>query len=323
MQEQICINLLAYHLLSSPDAQAAVIDTSGSFDVLKLHNVLLQQCKKYELRSTDAKAEEALDRVRVMRVFDFVGVSESINEIKMEFDEAQDDDRLPWPPSPIRLYQKTAIADSEDEDEDDNEMVMEQPAKHRQPEQPALSEKVIASDKPWMIVVDNFAQVASPIVRSNYVQGQALLSTFLRSLSLLTTTRNICTVLINSATPYRISSLNTNIPRAAAPPPTPWAESAINKDLHADLPSIFASNLAKPALGKPFASFLDLHLMTSYMPKSKRDVQTLGSEGATPGFSGAAMVNVIEVLNSRHDGRAGRWATFTIERGADLKDDTT
>ncbi|KAF2433109.1 P-loop containing nucleoside triphosphate hydrolase protein [Tothia fuscella] len=314
----ISIQLLATHLLDSSDAQAAVIDTTGTFDVLRLHKAILQRMTSQILvdrsRQDNAEsiAEAALERVKIMRVFDFVGVIEAITELRAD---PQPSAGKPQPQNvgqPSSPTPRAEIPDSEDEDEmlfDIEEQVS--PPNEQDPEI-----ELPSNDSPsnlGLILIDNIAHVVNPLLKTNYAQGQALFTTFMRSLSHFTEDHNISTILINTAvTPQRGYSWQG--PTIA--PPSTWIDDPLARPpSYLDQPSMFDACAARPALGKPFTYCVDLHLLLSTMPKRRRD-----AEIAYGGKAGKAeYVNVMEVLGDRWDTRLERWAAFAVVDGVGLK----
>ncbi|KAF1935688.1 hypothetical protein EJ02DRAFT_471004, partial [Clathrospora elynae] len=141
---EICQTLLVNSLLQYDGSTAAVIDTTGNFDVLKLYTRIVAQLQRspeilasirlvsssefgYKVEDVAAKV---LDRVKIMRVFDFVGVTEAVGEIRDELEgqRAVNHEKEEWkesvvveqgwPATPLPP-RRTVVADSEDEDEDD------------------------------------------------------------------------------------------------------------------------------------------------------------------------------------------------------------
>ncbi|UPX12811.1 uncharacterized protein EKO05_0003347 [Ascochyta rabiei] len=92
--------LLVDCLFRSGDSGVAVVDTTGDFDVVGLYARILrrvdEQCFVFESGGGDGevdvqkrkegRAAELLDRVRILRVFDFVGVREAIGELSGELE---------------------------------------------------------------------------------------------------------------------------------------------------------------------------------------------------------------------------------------------
>jgi hypothetical protein len=84
------------------------------------------------------------------------------------------------------------------------------------------------------------------------------------------------------------------------------------------------ANIFRPALGRSFLHFIDLHLLLSILPKSERDARIKykqeGEDRIAPSLLGITpeLVNVLEIIADRHSSRIGRWAAFRIERGLEL-----
>jgi hypothetical protein len=261
----------------------------------------------------EGRADAALDRVRIMRVFDFVGVSEAVNELRAELQ----------PPPAIVLDQEQeqeahqirgTIPDSEDEDD---EMLFDV---EQAESPPKLRDKVVertpdeSAPRLGLLLINNIAHVVNPLLKSNYAQGQALLTTFMRSLSHLTTSFDILTLIINAAvTPRPAYSFSTT---TIAPQSTWIDDPTARPPSFLDQPSIFAAGTARPALGKPFSYYIDLHLLLNTLPKKRRDAEIVygGKVGK------AEFVTVVEVLGDRLDGRLGRWAAIVIEGGVKLRE---
>ncbi|QDS73877.1 hypothetical protein FKW77_006976 [Venturia effusa] len=341
----IAIHCLITHLLSSPVSQVAVIDTTGTFDLLRLYEMIITRVKSKILTQrakqigdlqpdmsppppptgdAEKTAEEALERVKILRVFDFVGVVEAIGELSDELkpgsstekDEPKDR-HIRSKPSPPRKP-RTEIADSEeDEDEEDSQEEAMLFTSHPHPPSPQPPSQPLK--KTGMIIIDNITQPLTPILKTNYPRAQSLLTTFLTSLRHLTRTHTIATLLLNTASApnpkftytdnntyanMKMAPRNTWIPDPHAAPPS-----------FSDQVSIFAGTNVRPALGKTFAYQLDLHLLVSSLPKRRRDAEIV-----VGGKSGRAeVVGVIEVLGDRGDDRVGMWSAFSIEKSGTLK----
>jgi hypothetical protein len=84
------------------------------------------------------------------------------------------------------------------------------------------------------------------------------------------------------------------------------------------------SNSVRPALGKTFTYFLDLHILLSMLPKSKGDADLL--YGDREGFrrkgysiTKPQLTNVFEIITDRLGGKGGRWGLFAVEDGQRLR----
>ncbi|KAI4628785.1 hypothetical protein J4E83_003338 [Alternaria metachromatica] len=209
---EICCTLLASSLLQYENSTAAVVDTTGNFDVLRLYTMIVAQLSRRpdiltSLRSslnqgpetaTEDLAAKILDRVKIMRVFDFVGVREAIGEIRDGIEKKKDVERASSTeekkatlaieetaqeePSVEKVrVKRTYVADSEDE-EDDEEMLFDsdvpdtvaQPVQNPEPiqiESPEDTNAEIVPGPTKTVVIDNLAQVLNPLLKKDYIQG--------------------------------------------------------------------------------------------------------------------------------------------------------
>ncbi|QIW96055.1 hypothetical protein AMS68_001573 [Peltaster fructicola] len=69
--------LISSHIQASQTAQVTVVDTNNTFDVRPLARVV-------ERQSTPEKVHALLERVRIIRTFDFEGVGASLDKIKAD-----------------------------------------------------------------------------------------------------------------------------------------------------------------------------------------------------------------------------------------------
>ncbi len=126
----------------------------------------------------------------------------------------------------------------------------------------------------------------------------------MRTLTHLTRSHSVSVVLLNVA----VSSK----PFVSQPAPaSDEAAAAAALSAPYDRSSIFASVTLRPALGKTFPYFLDLHLFVSTWPGGRDEEELRGDTGN---------VHVIEVLVDVFDGRLGRWAPFLVEGGCKMKE---
>ncbi|KAK4554897.1 hypothetical protein LTR86_008045 [Recurvomyces mirabilis] len=276
---QISHHALVSHLTSSATATATVIDSTLSFDLRKLHGRL-----KHTLQKGDGNADAAMDvlrRLNIMKVFDFVGLTEAVSEVR----EALDSHARSMNPSQVpAVAPRGTIGDSQDDEEEEMLDVLIPP----QPDPEDQSEPYSN-----LLIIDNIAQLATPLLKNNHVQGQALLTNFMRSLSHTTKVHNLCTLLVNGTTSYAQSKEET--------------------------PSIFASCLSRPALGRTFGYGLDMHLLVHAVPKTGADARAEygGRSGGRNGLS-VEFANVVEVLQDRSGSCVGRWAAFTVNENGDV-----
>ncbi|KAF2665051.1 P-loop containing nucleoside triphosphate hydrolase protein [Microthyrium microscopicum] len=267
----LVLQVLVRALIAKPRAQALVLDAVGGFDVVRLESIV---------QAAGADADDVLGRVRIVRVFDFVGVQEAVDELKAG---------LMAPVAKTRR-RDGRVLDSEDEESDEEE-----------------------EGRVEMVVLDNLTSVVGPLLKSNYIQAQAVLGTFMRGLAELTRKFGLTTLVINGVVMPRIRQL----PDQGGLNPTARVQEPS--------PSIFAANTVRPALGRSFAHYLDLHLLLSVLPKSERDARIVygGNKGDDSKERGqsmgtAEMVNVVEVLADRYSDRTRQWTAFRIEEGIEL-----
>lgn len=140
---------------------AAVIDTTGNFDILALYAILLAKLRQNveipassrlpsnPAESIDDVAARTLDRVKIMRVFDYVGVTEAVHEIRDELGQGSSkrpamnkdikvtkaENNAVKEPSPLPSIlahappkappKRTFVADSEDEGDDEDELLFD------------------------------------------------------------------------------------------------------------------------------------------------------------------------------------------------------
>jgi hypothetical protein len=197
----VCKSLLIDSLLRYPKSRAAVVDSTGEFDVVGLYTSILGRVKSDPAvlgeKEVENVASEMLERVEIMRVFDFVGVREAVGEIRNGLeggeDRVQERERMGTPkqPTPEPLTPKrTVVADSEDEDEEEEEGEEEeemlfdaaQPAplpvpqteppkqhpSHHDPKENPYAGKL------KFILLSSLTQVLTPLLKKDSIQGPFL-----------------------------------------------------------------------------------------------------------------------------------------------------
>ncbi|KAH3968986.1 hypothetical protein HBI56_237870 [Parastagonospora nodorum] len=314
--DEVCKSLLIDSLLRYPRSGAAVVDSTGEFDVVGLYTSILGRVKNGSTvlgeKEVENLAAEMLGRVGIMRVFDFVGVREAVGEIRdgleggKERVEKRERMGTPKQPTPEPLTPKrTVVADSEDEDEDeeDEEMLFgaaqpaplpvpqteppkQPPSRHEPKENPHAG-------KLKFILLSSLTQVLTPLLKKDSIRAHALTSPFLASLAQLTRTHALHTILSNPAPlpPTRTAP-------EQQPPPTP---------------SIFTSNAVVPSLMGVLAIYLDVGLLVSDLPRGKMDARVVyrdGGMGVGVGMKkarGVECASVVEILADRWEGRGGGW----------------
>lgn len=86
---QIAIHAGADHVIRQPDTSVAIIDTTGSFPLPAVRDVILEKISQTLTRDVGMPSEalqqnlaQCLARIEIMRCFDFVGLLEAIGEIR-------------------------------------------------------------------------------------------------------------------------------------------------------------------------------------------------------------------------------------------------
>ncbi|KAF2161742.1 hypothetical protein M409DRAFT_27799 [Zasmidium cellare ATCC 36951] len=270
--KEVLQTLLLSHLCGSTHATTTVIDSSLSFDLLGLYHALESSSKESQNMNQDAKV--MLERLKIMKVFDCIGLAEAVGELR---------ENLEHPPEDVQAkpVPKSTIEDSEDEDE-----MLDDPLPKRQPPMPAPDETKKEPPR-HLLIIDNISKVISPLIKSNYTNGQAGLASLMRSLRHIAREHELCTVMFSTA---------SNKPATED-----------------DTASLFASCTIRPALGPTFGQLLDVHLYLHQIPSRKV------AEADNPG-STVEMVNILEVVQDSIGVRYGRWAPFLCKADGTLTD---
>ncbi|KAK5125325.1 hypothetical protein LTR85_000434 [Meristemomyces frigidus] len=291
---EFTLAVIASHLLAETDAVATVIDSTLSFDIRRLHQRLVEALQSRGEVDGQGKGMEALGRLKIMKVFDFIGLTESLTEFREDVEGGRGVAAVQPSQRASPTGPKGTIGDSEDEGE---EMLDDapSPSPRQQPAQKAPDAPKDVKESCGLLIIENITQLAAPLLKNNHAQGQALLTSFMRSLSHLTRANNLCTLLLNNTTTYAQAKEES--------------------------PSIFSSCAARPALGKTFQYALDVHLLLHVVPKTAADARAVyGGDQHKRQRQRAEMVSVVEVLQDRRWGRVGRWAPFAVDVDGRLKD---
>ena len=139
---------------------------------MRLYQVIILRLRESGIvADVDAKAEDALQRVRIIRAFDFFGVIQAVNEIRDSL-EKRSLPTKPFPKSARRVARRilNIVPDSEDEDDEDMiDMTVAQP--HSNVETPLKSKEIETVSHIGLIVVDNLTTVVNPLLKTNHLQG--------------------------------------------------------------------------------------------------------------------------------------------------------
>ncbi|TIA09451.1 hypothetical protein D6C80_08617 [Aureobasidium pullulans] len=247
----ISLQLLITHLLASTSHTATLIDATGNLDVFKLYRSIITRLSKsnHNHEANVKLATSTLDRVKIMRVFDFEGVVEGLSEL---IDDLEG-----------RNVPKNTIGDSQEEAEDEMlDVGSEEKVEEEKKEQAG------------MVLINNLSQVLGLLLKNNYAQGQATLTTLVRRLRNTAKEHNLCIILLSWSVTYGCDQERV---------------------------SIFESIKARPGLGKSLGYLVDTQLLIDAIPRKAKE-------------NGAAsdMVNVIEVIYSGGNHQAGKFGVFDI-----------
>lgn len=147
-------------------------------------------------------AAMVLDRVKIMRVFDFEGVKEAVDEIKAGLERVEDEEPErnivvdlagggskrtdPEEKEPVKVEKpkRTYVPDSEDEEDgEEDEMLFDTETTATTTTAPPVQTTTPDADpsKPTeqpstikFILIDNLGQVISPLLKKDYIQGSFL-----------------------------------------------------------------------------------------------------------------------------------------------------
>jgi hypothetical protein len=196
--------LLVDCLLKRSESVVAVVDTTGNFDVVGLYTRILVGLERSPEKASElggavgdegreGVAAKVLDRVKIMRVFDLVGVREAVAELRDGLEgrtsnEEEDDGKEQEVVEPAtrqeekaKAPKRTVVADSEDE-----EMLFDTeipspaatPPEASRPNQQSTSRDEQPQPPVKLILIDNLAHVLTPLLKKDSIQGPSPSSLF-------------------------------------------------------------------------------------------------------------------------------------------------
>jgi hypothetical protein len=170
--------MIAANIISSTVSEAIVVDTTGRFYVLKLHQVFIHHLRKAEPDAVDLpkKAEQLLNKVKIIRAFDFTGLVEAVVEINHMLGTSSK--------SQIRIEKKPRLIVPDSEDEEEDEMLLD-------PTLPIPQKATSTSSAVPLLIIDDLLIPTGSL-------ASVILYSFLQSLSIMTLDHNMVTVLIDS-----------------------------------------------------------------------------------------------------------------------------
>ena len=141
------------HLLAHEDSLAVLVDTTGGFSPVRC----CQAVRRRLGRGEETALAAVLERVKVMRVFDFEGMVEAIGEVQglLEGGGPRGDT--------VGCSSKMEIADSEEDDKEDGS----------DNEDATAATSLSGSMDVGMIIVDNITNVTSLMMAHDHVKSKS------------------------------------------------------------------------------------------------------------------------------------------------------
>lgn len=189
---QLTLQAVASHLLLDDYCEVAFVDTTGSLDLLRLRNVLAAQMRKrhreadllqsgFMYRKKDVsfsaidnvfndQINSVLDRIKLMRVFDFTGLVEAVSEIGAKWERASN-----YPENETGKEgdeRGHVIASSEKVPEEDEQKVQNNeklPPSEKTPS--GDGDNVSRKKSANMIVIDTIVNVVEVVMSQSRIQG--------------------------------------------------------------------------------------------------------------------------------------------------------
>lgn len=184
---QIGLHAMASHLIAREAGDIALIDTVGSFSPIRLRDVVVLHLSQDTESNTysrmgfisedsgenrtaiQEKAEHMLERVKIMRVFDFTGLTEAIGEVGEFCGRIEKDREVPneYPDkgNKERVYE---VADSEEEEDGEEKRGVDEQDQSQKSAATLTDPSLGGID---MIVIDSLGHAIGPIMSRNPTQG--------------------------------------------------------------------------------------------------------------------------------------------------------
>ena len=195
MTSKLVLHSIATYLIAEKDAEIALIDTNGSFAAVSLRDVISHRLESlsrqarykesgyvYEkvpaeqsvaaARDFKSEATRMLCRVKVMRVFDFTGIVEAVDEVRELWEKSDNQQKAPEAAEAAaessnlgtRAGLEREILDSQDSATPDSQ-------EQENPIEPTTNEPLARPRGIRMLVVDNIANPVSSMMAKSAMQG--------------------------------------------------------------------------------------------------------------------------------------------------------
>lgn len=304
----LSLAILAAHLLRAPDSTAMVIEwtlsSASSLDVRRLQRILQvsESSRGDGGGGASERIMEVLGRLNISKVFDAVGLDEALVELGGTLDAAREQQGMQrrqqqQQQQSVRLKgsntvaaaaqegNKTAIiGDSEEDDDEDDLEEEENPEKDKAKEAPIST----ASKSPpaTLLLINSISQILTPIIRNNYIQGQALLTSLMRSIADLTKRHQLFTIVLGEAGFRSVAEDETL--------------------------SAFKSCVMKPAVGYGIGFLVDMHfyLHRPFVGADSQKKMMIKKNGEGPAGAQSQDRNEVSVLEIVEDRRGDRYQSY-------------
>lgn len=315
----LSLAILAAHLLRAPDSTAMVIEwtlsSASSLDVRRLQRILqVSDSSRGEGDGggTSERIMEVLGRLNISKVFDAVGLDEALVELGGTLDAAREQQELQRRQQQQSVRSKgsntvaaaaqegnktATIGDSEEDDDEDDLEEEEKPEKDKAKEAPIST----ASKSPpaTLLLINSISQILTPIIRNNYIQGQALLTSLMRSIADLTKRHQLFTIVLGEAGFRSVAEDETL--------------------------SAFKSCVMKPAVGYGIGFLVDVHfyLHRPFVGADSQKKMMIKKKGEGPAGAQSQdrnAVSVLEIVEDRRGDRYQSYAPFDFTPDGQLQD---
>lgn len=301
----LSLAILAAHLLRAPDSTAMVIEwtlsSASSLDVRRLQRILqVSDSSRGEGGGASERIMEVLGRLNISKVFDAVGLDEALVELGGTLDAAREQQGIQrrqqqqqnvgskaWYTEAVAAQEgnKTAtIGDSEEDDDGEDLEEEENPEKDKAKEAPIST----ASKSPpaTLLLINSISQILTPIIRNNYTQGQALLTSLMRSIADLTKRHQLFTIVLGEAGFRSVAEDETL--------------------------SAFKSCVMKPAVGYGIGFLVDVHfyLHRPFVGADSQKKMMMKKNGEGPAGAQSQDRNEVSVLEIVEDRRGDRYQSY-------------
>lgn len=304
----LSLAILAAHLLRAPDSTAMVIEwtlsSASSLDVRRLQRILqVSDSSRGDGEGGGGASErimEVLGRLNISKVFDAVGLDEALVELGGTLDAAREQQEIERRQQQQSVRSKgsntvaaaaqegnktATIGDSEEDDDEEDLEEEEKPEKDKAKEAPIST----ASKSPpaTLLLINSISQILTPIIRNNYIQGQALLTSLMRSIADLTKRHQLFTIVLGEAGFRSVAEDETL--------------------------SAFKSCVMKPAVGYGIGFLVDVHF---YLHRpfvgadSQKKMMMMMKNGEGPAGAQSQDRNEVSVLEIVEDRRGDRYQSY-------------